>query len=62
MIKDFQAKQLEIQTKTMMGEQMGPEDMASVQQLYAIMARDPLAAQYLAGILCYYVQRVVIGL
>ena len=47
MIKDFQTKQLEIQTKTMMGEQMGPEAMASVQQLYAIMARDPLAAQYL---------------
>lgn len=47
MIKDFQTKQLEIQTKTMMGEQMGPEDMASVQQLYAIMAKDPLAAQYL---------------
>ena len=47
MIKDFQAKQREIQTKTMMGVQMGPEDMASVQQLYAIMARDPLAAQYL---------------
>ena len=44
MIKDFQTKQLEIQTKTMMGEQMGPEDMASVQQLYA---KDPLAAQYL---------------
>ena len=47
MIKDFQAKQLEIQTKTMMGQQMGPEDMASVQQFYAIMAKDPLAAQYL---------------
>ena len=47
MIKDFQTKQLEIQTNTMMGEQMGPEDMASVQQLYAIMAKDPLAAQYL---------------
>ena len=47
MIKDFQTKQLEIQTKTMMGEQMGPVVMASVQQLYAIMAKDPLAAQYL---------------
>ena len=47
MIKDFQAKQLELQTKTMMGEKMEPEDMSAVQQLYAIMTRDPLAAQYL---------------
>lgn len=47
MLKDFQSKQLQIQTKTMMGEQMSPEDMASVQQLYTIMAKDPLAAQYL---------------
>lgn len=47
MIKDFQAKQLEFQTKQMMGEPPGSEDMAVIQQLYAIMAKDPLAAQYL---------------
>ena len=47
MIKDFQTKQLEFQTKQMMGETVGPEDMAVIQQLYAIMAKDPLAAQYL---------------
>lgn len=47
MIKDFQTKQLEFQTKQMMGETAGPEDMAVIQQLYAIMAKDPLAAQYL---------------
>lgn len=47
MIKDFQTKQLEFQAKQMMGETAGPEDMAVIQQLYAIMAKDPLAAQYM---------------
>lgn len=47
MLKDFQAKQLEFQTKQMMGETPNAEDMANIQQLYAIMAQDPLAAQYL---------------
>ena len=36
MIKDFQAKQLELQTKQMMGETPGSEDMAVIKQLYAI--------------------------
>ena len=43
MLKDFQAKQLEFQTKQMMGEQPNAEDMAGIQQLYTI----PLTAQYL---------------
>lgn len=47
MLKDFQAKQLEFQTKQMMGEAPDNEAMANIQQLYAIMAQDPLAAQYL---------------
>lgn len=47
MLKDFQAKQLEFQTKQMMGEVPNADDMANIQQLYAIMAQDPLAAQYL---------------
>ena len=44
MIKDFQ---VELQTKQMMGETPGSEDMAVIQQLYAIMAKDPIAAQYM---------------
>lgn len=47
MLKDFQAKQFEAQAKQMMGEQPGAEYMAQVQQLYAIMMRDPLAMRYL---------------
>lgn len=31
----------------MMGEMPGSEDMAVIQQLYAIMAKDPIAAQYM---------------
>ena len=46
MVKDFQQKNMEIQAKQMMGEQMAPEDIGQIQQLYAIVARDPLAAQY----------------
>lgn len=47
MIKDFQAKQFELQTKQMMGEQLTPETMAEAQALYGILFKDPLAAQYL---------------
>ena len=47
MVKDFQAKQLEFQTKQMMGEEVAPEMLAQVQELYQIMAKDPLAAQYM---------------
>ena len=47
MVKDFQAKQFEVQAKQMMGESVGPEVMNQVQELYQIMGRDPLAAQYM---------------
>lgn len=47
MLKDFQQKQIEIQAKQMMGEQMTPEMMASVQELYSIVLKDPLAAEHL---------------
>ena len=47
MIKDFQSKQLELQTKQMMGETPAAEDMTVIQQLYAIMAKGPIAAQYM---------------
>ena len=45
MVKDFQAKQCEVQAKQMMGESVGPEVMNQVQELYQIMGRDPLAAK-----------------
>lgn len=47
MIKDFQSKQFEMQAKQMTGQQLTPEDMGAVQQLYAILLKDPLAAQYI---------------
>ena len=47
MVKDFQTKQFELQAKQMSGQQLGPEDMSSVQQLYAILLKDPLAARYM---------------
>ncbi len=47
MLKDFQAKQFALQAKQMMGEELGPEVLASVQEMYGIISRDPLAAEYL---------------
>ena len=47
MVKDFQAKQFELQAKQMMGEEMSPEMMQGVQDLYQIMTKDPTAAQYM---------------
>jgi cell fate (sporulation/competence/biofilm development) regulator YlbF (YheA/YmcA/DUF963 family) len=47
MIKDFERKNMEQQTKQMMGEEM-PQDMAQqVQDLYGILMKDPSAAEYL---------------
>lgn len=47
MLDDFHKKQLEVQTKMMMGEEVTSEMQQSVQDLYQIVAADPLAAQYL---------------
>lgn len=47
MIKDFQAKQFELQAKQMMGEQMPADMMQQVQELYQIIMKDPTAAQYM---------------
>lgn len=47
MMKDFQAKSMEIQLKQMSGEQPGAEDMQQIQQLYSIVAMDPIAAEYM---------------
>ena len=46
-ISDFHKKQLDVQTKVMMGEELTQEMQQSVQDLYQIVAADPLAAEYL---------------
>ena len=46
-LDDFHQKQLAVQTKQMMGEEIGSEVMQSVQELYAVVAQDPLAAEFL---------------
>ena len=47
MLNDFQAKQMEMQTKQMLGQELDAEFTGQVQELYGIMMQDPLAAQYL---------------
>ena len=47
MLKNFQQKQMELQTKAMMGEELGEEFQTTLQNLYGILAKDPLAAEYL---------------
>ena len=47
MMNDFQAKSVEMQLKQMSGEQPSAEDMQMIQQLYGIVAMDPLAASYM---------------
>ncbi|MBR6472141.1 MAG: YlbF family regulator [Firmicutes bacterium] len=47
MMNDFQAKSVEIQLKQMSGEQPDAEDLQKIQQLYGIVAMDPLAASYM---------------
>jgi len=47
MLVDFQAKQFELQTKMMTGETPTADFTAHIQDLYGIMMRDPLSAQYL---------------
>lgn len=47
MINDFQAKQMELQTKQIMGQEIDEEFTSQVQELYGVMMSDPIAAQYL---------------
>jgi Uncharacterized conserved protein len=47
MIKDFQGKQFAMQAKQMMGEADSAELTAQIQELYQIIMRDPMAAQYM---------------
>ncbi len=47
MMKDFQQKSMEIQIKQMGGEQPDAEEMQKLQQLYSIVAMDPMASAYM---------------
>ena len=47
MLTDFQARQFEMQAKHIMGEPPGDALNSQIQELYGIMMKDPLAAQYL---------------
>lgn len=47
MLNDFQAKQFEMQARHMMGEAPAKEAGDYIQELYNIMMKDPLSAQYL---------------
>ena len=46
MVNDFQEKQFELQKMQMSGQELGPDMMQQVQNLYGILMKDPLAAQY----------------
>ncbi|MDR1815726.1 MAG: YlbF family regulator [Clostridiales Family XIII bacterium] len=48
-LNDYQEKQFEMQKKQMLGEQIGPDMMGQMQSLYQILARDPVAAEYLGA-------------
>lgn len=47
MIDDFQKKQIEMQKRQMLGEEITSEMMESVQELHGIITQDPLALEYL---------------
>ena len=47
MIKDIEKRQIEIQTKQLKGEEVGQEAVAQMQSLYAMMASNPKAAEYM---------------
>ena len=46
MVNDFQEKNFELQRMQVSGQEMGPEMMQQVQNLYGILLKDPLSAQY----------------
>ena len=46
-LNDYQEKQFELQKKQVIGEEIGPDMMSQMQNLYQILARDPVAAEYL---------------
>jgi len=47
MLKDYQQKQLAVQSRQLMGEEVTSDMLQQIQNLYQIIAKDPLAAQYL---------------
>lgn len=47
LLSDFQQKQFQFQAHQMMGGAPGPEMMEQIQSLYSILAKDPLALEYL---------------
>ena len=47
MIKDFQEQNMKLQTSVMMGEEPSDELKQKLQQLYAVVMSDPLAAEYM---------------
>ena len=47
MLEDFTKKQMELQAKQAMGEQIDDEVKASIQQLSGIVMSDPAAAEYI---------------
>lgn len=46
-IADFQMMQMQVQFKQMSGEESDQEMMSKVQELYGILLRDPIAAEYM---------------
>ena len=47
MLKDYQSRQMAVQARQLMGEDITQEMLAQVQSLYQIMMTDPVAAEYL---------------
>lgn len=47
MVNDFQGKQFELQKAQMSGQELGPEMMEQVQNLYGLLMKDPVAAEYI---------------
>lgn len=46
-IADFQMMQMQVQFKQMSGEEADQDMMSKVQELYGILLRDPIAAEYM---------------
>ncbi|MDR0853641.1 MAG: YlbF family regulator [Clostridiales Family XIII bacterium] len=46
-LNDYQEKQFEIQKKVALGEDLTNDIQQQMQDLYQVLARDPLAAEYL---------------
>ena len=46
-LNDYQEKQFDLQKRTILGEEIGPEVMQQMQNLYEILASNPAAATYL---------------